>query len=126
MMSQKIDSIAKEIENLTLLETSDLVKLLEDRLGVSAAMPQMMAPLPAAGAAEAAEEKTEFDVTLVSGGSEAIKVIKELRALTSLPLKEAKDAVDGGNFVVKSGVSKTDAEDVKKKLEGAGATVKIS
>lgn len=125
-MNDKFRKIGEEIAELTLLETSDLVKFLEQKLGVSAAAPVSVVAPSVAASSEEEEEKTEFDVTLVKGGAEAIKVIKELRALTNLPLKEAKDAVDGGNFVVKTGVPKAEAEEIKKKLESAGATVTIS
>ena len=125
-MNQKIQDLSKTIEGLTLLEVSDLVKTLEERLGVSAAMPVMAAAPMAESKAAAEEEKTEFDVTLVSGGAEKIKAIKELRTLTNLPLKEAKDAVDAGNFLIKSGVSKEEAEKMKKQLEDIGAIVKFS
>jgi large subunit ribosomal protein L7/L12 len=127
-MSQKLQDISASIEALTLLETSELVKMLEERLGVSAAAPQMMmaAAMPAAGAGAAAEEeKTEFDVVLVSGGSEKVKIIKEIRAITGLPLKEAKDASEGANVVLKTGVSKAEAQKMKEQLVAAGATVDL-
>ena len=114
------------IESISVLELSQLVKALETRLGVSAAAPVAVAAAPAAGAAEAkAEEKTEFTVVLAAAGANKIQVIKELRTLTSLGLKEAKDLVDGAPKTVKDGVSKKDAEEIKAKLEAAGAKVEI-
>ncbi|MCB1070682.1 MAG: 50S ribosomal protein L7/L12 [Verrucomicrobia bacterium] len=115
------------IESISVLELSKLVKVLEDRLGVSAAAPVAMAAAPAGGAgdAAAAEEKTEFDVILVEAGAQKIQVIKELRGLTSLGLKEAKDLVESAPKPVKEGVTKEEAEEAKKKLEGAGAKVEI-
>jgi len=114
------------IENMTVLELAELVKELEDKFGVSAAAPVAVAA--AAGPAAAAapeEEKTEFDVVLKSAGANKINVIKVVRGLTSLGLKEAKDAVDGAPGVIKSGVSKQEAEDAKKQLVEAGAEVEI-
>lgn len=115
------------IEGISVLELSKLVKALEVRLGVSAAAPVAVAAAPAGGggAAAAAEEKTEFTVVLKSAGANKIAVIKEVRAITSLGLKEAKDMVDGAPKNVKEGVSKADAEAMKKQLEAAGATVEI-
>lgn len=115
------------VEKISVLELSQLVKALEQRLGVSAAAPVAVAAAPAAGgAAEAkAEEKTEFAVVLASAGANKIQVIKELRTLTSLGLKEAKDLVDGAPKTVKEGASKKDAEEMKAKLEAAGAKVEI-
>jgi large subunit ribosomal protein L7/L12 len=113
------------ISNMTVLELSELVKELEQKFGVTAAAPvAMMAAAPAAQA-EAAEEKTEFDVILLSSGDKKIQVIKEVRAITSLGLKEAKALVDGTPGKVKEGVSKDEAEKLKKQLEEAGATVEI-
>jgi large subunit ribosomal protein L7/L12 len=116
------------IEGISVLELSKLVKALEDRLGVSAAAPMAMAPMAgmAAGGGEGAEEEqTEFDVVLASVGSQKIQVIKEIRGLTSLGLKEAKELVDNAPKPVKEGVSKEEADQIKEKLEAAGASVEI-
>ena len=124
-----INAIADQIQGLTLLEASQLVKLLEEKLGVSAAAaaPMMMAGGggAAAAAAPAAEEKTEFTVVLTSAGANKINVIKAVREVTSLGLKEAKDLVDGAPKPVKEGVSKDEAESIKKKFTEAGATVEV-
>jgi len=110
---------------MTVLELAELVKALEEKFGVSAAMPMAIAAAPAAGADEGGEkeEKTSFAVELKAGGDQKIQVIKALREITGLGLKEAKDMVDAAPKVVKEGVNKADAEDIKKKLESAGATV---
>ena len=122
----KMEEFVSYIENMTVLELSQLVKTLEERLGVSAAAPVAVAAAPAAGAAAApAEEKTEFDVILASFGDNKIGVIKEVRAITGLALKEAKDLVEGAPKAVKEGVSKEDAEKIKKQLEDAGAKVEV-
>ena len=113
------------VEGISVLELSKLVKALEERLGVTAAAPVAMAAAPAAAAAAPVEEQTEFTVVLVAAGAQKIQVIKELRALTSLGLKEAKDLVDGAPNNVKEGISKQDAEGIKAKLEAAGAKVEI-
>jgi large subunit ribosomal protein L7/L12 len=114
------------IEGISVLELSKLVKALEDRLGVTAAAPAAAAAGAAAGASEAkAEEKTEFTVVLVAAGEQKIPVIKEIRAITGLGLKDSKDMVEGAPKTVKEGVSKDEAEQMKKKLEGAGAKVEI-
>ncbi len=116
------------IEGITVLELSQLVKALEDRLGVTAAAPMAVAAAPGAGAggeAEAAEEQTEFTVVLAEAGGQKIQVIKEIRGLTSLGLKEAKDLVESAPKPVKEGITKEEAEEIKKKLEGAGAKVEI-
>ncbi|AJE02525.1 50S ribosomal protein L7/L12 [Geobacter pickeringii] len=114
------------IENMTVLELAELVKELEDKFGVSAAAPvAVAAAAPVAGAAEAAEEKTEFDIILKSAGANKIAVIKVVRALTGLGLKEAKDLVDGAPKPVKTGVSKEEAEEAKKQLVESGAEVEI-
>lgn len=113
------------IESISVLELSQLVKALETRLGVSAAAPVAVAAAPAAGGGAKAEEQTEFTVVLASAGAQKINVIKELRALTSLGLKEAKDLVDGAPKTVKEGVSKKEAEEIKAKLEAAGAKVEL-
>jgi large subunit ribosomal protein L7/L12 len=112
------------IENMTVLELSEFVKELEDKFGVSAAAPVAVAAAPAA-AAEAAEEKTEFDVIIKSAGANKINVIKVVRTLTSLGLKEAKDVVDGAPGPVKTGVTKAEAEEAQKQLVEAGAEVEI-
>jgi len=113
------------IENMTVLELAELVKELEDKFGVSAAAPVAVAVAGPAAAAAPEEEKTEFDVILKSAGANKINVIKVVRALTSLGLKEAKDAVDGAPAPIKTGVSKAEAEDAKKQLVEAGAEVEI-
>jgi len=123
-----VNAIAEQIQGLTLLEAAELVKMLETRLGVSAAA---AAPMMVAGgggaapAAEAAEEKTEFTVVLTSAGSSKINVIKAVREVTSLGLKEAKDLVDSAPKPIKENVSKQEAEELKKKFSDAGATVEV-
>ena len=129
-MSAKItkEDVVKFIEGMTVLELSELVKELEEKFGVSAAAPVAMAAAAhggAAPAAAAAEEKTEFTVMLTGFGEQKIQVIKEVRAITSLGLKEAKDLVDGVPKPVKEGISKAEAEDIKKKIEAAGGSVEI-
>jgi large subunit ribosomal protein L7/L12 len=121
-----INAIAEQIQGLTLLEASQLVKMLEEKLGVSAAAaaPVMMAG-GAAAAAPVAEEKTEFTVVLTAAGANKINVIKAVREVTSLGLKEAKDLVDGAPKPVKEGVSKDEAEAIKKKFVDAGASVEV-
>ncbi|MEX2262808.1 MAG: 50S ribosomal protein L7/L12 [Bryobacteraceae bacterium] len=124
----EINAIAEQIQGLTLLEASALVKLLEERLGVSAAAaaPVMVAGAGAgAAAAPAVEEKTEFTVVLTAAGANKINVIKAVREVTSLGLKEAKDLVDGAPKPVKEGVTKDEAEAIKKKFVDAGATVEV-
>ena len=118
------EEIMQAIEEMTVLELSELVKAMEEKFGVSAAAPVAVAAAPAAGAA-AAEEKTEFDVILASAGDKKINVIKVVREITGLGLKEAKALVDGAPKAVKEGVSKEDAEALKAKLEEAGATVEV-
>jgi large subunit ribosomal protein L7/L12 len=122
-----INAIAEQIQGLTLLEASQLVKLLEEKLGVSAAAaaPVMMAGGGAAAAAPAVEEKTEFTVVLMAAGANKINVIKAVREVTSLGLKEAKDLVDGAPKPVKEGITKDEAETIKKKFVDAGATVEV-
>jgi large subunit ribosomal protein L7/L12 len=124
-----IQAIASDLSSLTVMQVAELVKLLEDKWGVSAAAaaPVMMAAAgaPAAGAAAAAEEKTEFAVHLTSAGDKKINVIKVVREVTSLGLKEAKDLVDGAPKMVKEGVSKDEAAAIKKKFEEVGAQVEI-
>ncbi|QEM67916.1 50S ribosomal protein L7/L12 [Geobacter sp. FeAm09] len=120
------EEVISFIENMTVLELSELVKELEDKFGVSAAAPVAVAAAAGpAASAEPAEEKTEFDVILKAAGANKINVIKVVRALTSLGLKEAKDLVDGAPGTVKTGVSKQEAEDAKKQLVEAGAEVEI-
>ncbi len=114
------------IEKMSVLELSELVKAIEEKFGVSAAMPMMMGAMPTAAGEEAgekAEEKSTFNVEITEGGTQKIAVIKVLREITSLGLKEAKDLVDAAPKVVKEGVSKAEAEEIKKKLEEAGAKV---
>ena len=123
-MSEKISEIVEKIKALTLVEASELKTALEEEFGVSAAAPMMMAG-PAAAAAAPVEEKTEFDVILQAAGATKINVIKVVRAHTGLGLKEAKDLVDGAPKPVKEGVSKDEAEKVRKELEEAGATVQV-
>jgi len=122
-----INAIAEQIQGLTLLEASQLVKMLEQKLGVSAAAaaPVMMAGAGGGAAAPAAEEKTEFSVILQAAGANKINVIKAVREVTSLGLKEAKDLVDGAPKPVKEGVSKEEAETIRKKFADAGATVEV-
>ncbi|MHB0979623.1 MAG: 50S ribosomal protein L7/L12 [Thermoleophilia bacterium] len=123
MTSQEL---IEEIKKMTVLELSEVVKALEEEFGVSAAMPMAMAAAgPAAPAAAEEEEQTEFDVILTSVGEKKIQVIKVVRAVTGLGLKEAKDVVDGAPNPVKQGVTKDEAEDLKKQLEEAGAGVEI-
>ena len=117
--------LVEEIKTLTLLEVNDLVKALEEEFGVSAAAPVMVAGGAAAGGADAAAEKTEFDVVLAAAGAEKIKVIKVVREITGLGLAEAKAAVDGAPKTLKEGVSKEDAEKFKAQLEEVGATVEL-
>ncbi len=135
MASEKLTKIAEDIQGLTLVEASELVKLLEEKLGVSAAAPVAMAAMPGAaaggapagGAAAPAEEKTEFEIVLKDAGSQKIPVIKVVRELTggTLGLKEAKDLVESAPASIKKGATKEEAADAKKKLEEVGATVEI-
>jgi large subunit ribosomal protein L7/L12 len=121
-----LSKIVDDLSSLTVLEAAQLSKMLEEKWGVSAAAPVAVAAAgPAGAAAPVAEEKTEFDVVLMAAGDKKINVIKEVRAITGLGLKEAKDLVEGAPKTVKEGVSKTEAEDLKKKLEDAGATVEL-
>ena len=125
-MSEKITALIEEIKVLTVLELSELVKALEEEFGVSAAAPVAVAAAPAAAApAEAAAEKTDFDVILADVGAEKIKVIKVVREITGLGLKEAKELVDGAPKPLKEGVSKEDAEAIKAQLEEVGAKVEL-
>ena len=126
LSSSNAQTAMEAIEKLTLIEMSELVKALEDRFGVTAAAPMAFAAMPGGGGAAAAvEEKTEFDVILSAAGAEKIKVIKVVRQITSLGLKEAKDLVEGAPKPVKEGVTKAEAEEIKKQLVEAGATVDI-
>ncbi len=122
-----VEDVLDSIDSWTVLDLNKLVKGIEEKYGVSAAAPAVMAVgAPAAGpAAKAAEEQTEFTVVLAGVGEKKIQVIKEVRAITSLGLKEAKDLVDGAPKPVKEGISKTEAEEIKKKLEEVGATVEL-
>jgi len=121
-----LEKIVETLSTLTVLEAAELSKMLEEKWGVSAAAPVAVAAAAgAAGAGAAAEEKTEFDVILVSGGAQKINVIKEVRAITGLGLKEAKDLVEGAPKPVKEGVAKDEAEKIKTQLEGAGAKVEL-
>ena len=119
-----IAKLVEEIKTLTLLEVNDLVKALEEEFGVSAAAPVMMAGAPAAAGA-AAEEKSDFDVVLADAGAEKVKVIKAVREITGLGLKEAKDLVDGAPKTIKEAVAKDEAEAMKAKLEEVGAKVEL-
>jgi len=128
MGSAKVDEIITSIEQMTVLELSDLVKALEEKFDVKASMPMMAAPMgagAAAGGAPAAEEKSTFTVVIANAGANKIAVIKEVRTITNLGLKEAKDLVDGAPKPVKENVPKDEAEDIKKKLEAAGAKVEL-
>ncbi len=121
-----LEKIVEELSQLTVMEAAELSKMLEEKWGVSAAAPVAVAAAPGAGgAAEAAEEKTEFDVVLASIGDKKINVIKEVRAITGLGLKEAKELVESAPKAIKESVSKEEAEEIKKKLEAAGATVEV-
>lgn len=120
-----MEKIVEEISQLSLLEASELVKMLEDKLGVSAAAPVAMAAMPMAAAAEPEEEKTEFDVVLKEIGPKKIEVIKAVRQLTALGLREAKGVVDGAPSTVMEAVTKEAAEDAKSKLESAGAVIEL-
>jgi len=126
-MATKVEKLIEEVKGLTVLELSELVKALEEEFGVSAAAPVAVAAAPVAGAADAgAEEKTEFNVVLKASGQEKIKVIKVVREITGLGLKEAKDLVDGAPKTVKENVAKADAENFKKQLEEVGAEVELA
>jgi len=124
-----LEKLVDDLSNLTVLEAADLAKMLEEKWGVSAAAAPMAMPMMAAagdaGGAAAAEEQTEFDVILTGSGDKKINVIKEVRAITGLGLKEAKDLVEGAPKPVKEAVSKAEAEELKKKLEDAGASVEL-
>jgi large subunit ribosomal protein L7/L12 len=126
-MSDKVAKLVEDISGLSLMEASELKKALEDKFGVTAAAPVMMGAMPAAGGAApaAAEEKTEFDVELSDSGASKLNVIKVVRELTGLGLKEAKELVDGAPKIVKEAATKDEAESMKKKLEEAGAKVTL-
>lgn len=128
MAKVTIDDVLESIDSWTVLDLNKLVKGIEEKYGVSAAAPMAVAaatPAAGGGAAAAAEEKTEFTVVLAGVGEKKIQVIKEVRAITGLGLKEAKDLVDGAPKPVKEGISKAEADEIKKKLEDAGATVEL-
>lgn len=124
-VSAEMEKIISAVENMTVLDLSKLVKALEDRLGVSAAAPVAAAAAAPAAAAAVAEEKTEFDIILTSFGEKKVGVIKEVRAITGLGLKDAKDLVEAAPKAIKEGVDKDEAAKVKAQLEGVGATVEI-
>jgi len=121
----KLEKLVDDLSALTVLEAAELSKMLEEKWGVSAAAPVAVAAVAAAAPAEAAEEQTEFTVVLTNGGDKKIEVIKEVRAITALGLKEAKDLVEGAPKPVKEGVNKADAEKIKAQLEKAGAKVEL-
>ena len=126
MATAKLEDLIKSIETMSVLELADLVKALEEKFGVSANMPMMAAPAAGGAAAPAAaEEKSVFTVMLTSAGANKIAVIKEVRTITSLGLKEAKDLVDAAPKAIKEGANKEEAAEMKKKLEAAGATVEL-
>jgi len=125
-MSEKVTNLIEEVKSLTVLELSELVKALEEEFGVSAAAPVAVAAAPeAGGAAPAAEEKSDFDVVLEEAGAEKIKVIKVVREITGLGLKDAKDLVDGAPKTIKEAAPKAEADEMKKKLEEVGAKVTL-
>lgn len=124
-MSEKVTKLIEDVKALTVLELSELVKALEEEFGVSAAAPVAVAAAPVAGGAAAAEEKTEFDVILKSAGANKVAVIKVVKEITGLGLKEAKEVVDSAPKAVKEGASKDDAEAIKAKLTEAGAEVEV-
>ena len=124
-MSEKVTNLIEEVKSLTVLELSELVKALEEEFGVSAAAPAVAVAAAPAAAAPAAEEKTEFDVVLKSAGANKINVIKVVKEITGLGLKEAKALVDEAPKTIKEGASKADAEEIKKQLEEAGAKIEL-
>lgn len=125
MASEKVLNLIEEVKSLTVLELSEVVKALEEEFGVSAAAPMAVAAAPAAATEAAVEEKSEFDVILSSAGGEKIKVIKAVREITGLGLKEAKELVDNAPKPIKEGASKEEAEELKAKLEEVGASVEV-
>lgn len=124
-MSEKITKLIEDVKTLTVLELSELVKALEEEFGVSAAAPMAVAAAPAAAGAATAEEKTEFDVVLKAAGDNKIKVVKAVKDITGLGLKEAKEMVDGAPKTIKEKIAKDAAEDIKKQLEELGAEVEV-
>jgi large subunit ribosomal protein L7/L12 len=125
VVPEKFAKLVEEIEKMSVLDLSELVKVLEDKFGVSAAAPVMMGAMPTAAGEVVAEEKSDFDVELTNAGQQKINVIKAVREITGLGLKEAKDLVDAAPKVIKEKISKADAETIKKKLEEAGAAVTL-
>lgn len=125
MATAKLEDLIKSIETMSVLELADLVKALEEKFGVSANMPMAAAPAAAGAAAPAAEEKSTFSVVLTNAGANKIAVIKEVRTITNLGLKEAKDLVDAAPKAIKENATKDEAAEMKKKLEAAGATVEL-
>ena len=127
-MPENLEAIVDQVAELSVLELSELVKALEEKFGVEAAAPMMMGAMPAAGAGDAGEaaEPTSFDVILKEIGSQKIPVIKEVRSITGLGLKEAKELVDSAPKAIKEGVKKEEAEEIQGKLEGVGATVEVA
>ena len=121
----KLSKIVEDLSSLSVIEAAELSKLLEEKWGVSSAVPLAVAAAPAGGSAESAEEQSEFELVLLEVGSNKISVIKEVRTITGLGLKEAKDLVEGAPKEIKSGVPKKDAEEAKKKLEAAGAKIEL-
>ncbi|MFL2948137.1 MAG: 50S ribosomal protein L7/L12 [Nitrospinales bacterium] len=124
-MAATKEDVVSFIDNMTVLEMSEFVKELEEKYGVTAAAPALAVAAPAAGGEAAAEEKTEFDVVLAAAGDKKIQVIKEVRTITGLGLKDAKDLVESAPKPIKEGVKKEEAEEIKKKIEEAGGTVEI-
>jgi large subunit ribosomal protein L7/L12 len=124
-MSDSIDQVVEIVEKMTLLEVADLVKALEEKFGVSAAAPVAVAAAAPAEGSGAGEEKTEFDAVLTAAGDQKIKVIKEVRAITALGLKEAKALVEGAPTPIKEGVSKDEAAEIKEKVEAVGGSVEV-
>ncbi|BDB96549.1 50S ribosomal protein L7/L12 [Candidatus Hydrogenosomobacter endosymbioticus] len=124
-MADKLVNIVGSIEQLSLIEVSELVKMLEEKLGVSAAMPTVAAPVASSSSAPAEEAKSEFDIVLKSAGDNKMNVIKEIRTITGLGLKEAKEASETAGKVLKSGVAKAEADKIKEQLEKAGAVVEL-
>ncbi|HJO25357.1 MAG: 50S ribosomal protein L7/L12 [Myxococcota bacterium] len=120
-----LNAIVEDLSSLTIMEAAELTKLLEEKWGVSAAAPVAVAAAAGASTAEAAEEKTEFDIVLISSGDKKIQVIKEVRAITGLGLKEAKDLVESAPKAIKEGVAKDEADEIKKKIEEAGGQADV-